>query len=114
MDKMIAFCGINCAGCPAYIATQKDDDQERKKISEMWSKQFNADIKPEDVNCDGCLVLDGRHIGYCSVCEIRKCGLERKLENCAFCGVYACEKLSKFIEMVPDAKSNLEEVRKSL
>ncbi|KUK85723.1 MAG: Uncharacterized protein XE03_1923 [candidate division TA06 bacterium 34_109] len=31
MDKMIAFCGLICTECPAFIATQKNDDIERKK-----------------------------------------------------------------------------------
>jgi len=34
MNKMIAFCGLNCTECPAFIATRKDDDEERKKVSE--------------------------------------------------------------------------------
>ena len=55
MDKMIAICGTVCSECPALLATQKDDDAERKRIAEAWSKQYNADIKPEDINCDGCM-----------------------------------------------------------
>lgn len=111
MDKMIAFCGLTCTDCPAFIATQKDDDAERKRVAEQWSKEYGVEIKPEDVNCDGCIVTDGRHIGHCSVCEIRKCGLERSLENCAHCDDYACEKLEKFFEMVPAAKDTLDGVR---
>ena len=47
--------------CSAFLATQKNDEDEIKKVAEikkfaeMWSKQYNADIKAEDVNCDGCL-----------------------------------------------------------
>ncbi len=55
MDKMIAFCGIVCTECPAFLATQKDDHNERMKVAELWSKEFKAEIKPEDINCDGCL-----------------------------------------------------------
>lgn len=113
MDEMIAFCGLNCGKCLAFIATQKDDDNERVKVAELWSKQFNADIKPEDINCEGCLSETGRLFTHCKVCEIRKCGLERHVENCAYCGDYACEKLSKFIDVVPEAKLTLEEIRKS-
>ncbi|MCK4356498.1 DUF3795 domain-containing protein [Candidatus Bipolaricaulota bacterium] len=25
MEKMIAYCGLICTNCPAYIATQKND-----------------------------------------------------------------------------------------
>ena len=78
MEKIVGYCGIVCTDCLGYIATQKDDDNERKKIAEEWSKQFNVDIKPEQVNCDGCLSEDGRHIGHCMVCEIRKCGGDKK------------------------------------
>ncbi|OYD13922.1 hypothetical protein CH333_09455 [candidate division WOR-3 bacterium JGI_Cruoil_03_44_89] len=114
MEKMIAYCGIKCSECPAFLATQKDDDNERKKVAEMWSKQFNAEIKPEDINCDGCLTEGGRLVDYCRVCEIRKCAREKRVENCAHCDDYGCEKLNKFITNVPDAKATLEEIRKSL
>ncbi len=114
MDKMIAFCGLICTGCPAFIATQKDDDNERKKVAELWSKEFNEDIKPGDINCDGCLSENGRLFGYCNVCEIRSCALGRSVKNCAYCDDYACDKLVKFFDMVPDAKSTLDEIRASL
>jgi hypothetical protein len=60
----------------------------------------------------GCLKVKGVHIGHCSECEIRKCGLPRKVKNCALCSDYACETISKFLANVPPAKANLEEVRR--
>ncbi|PIP12705.1 MAG: hypothetical protein COT45_00565 [bacterium (Candidatus Stahlbacteria) CG08_land_8_20_14_0_20_40_26] len=114
MKKTIAYCGIICSECPAFLATQKNDDNERKKVAEMWSKQFNAEFKPEDINCDGCLSESERLFNYCRVCEIRKCGQEKGVKNCAYCDDYACETLNKFIDNVPEAKTTLEEIRKSL
>jgi len=114
MDKMIAFCGITCTECPAFLATQKDDHKERMKVAELWSREYNAEIKPEDINCDGCLSENGRLFSHCKVCEIRKCGQEIRVKNCAYCDGYPCEKLNKFFDMVPDARLTLEEVRKSL
>jgi len=114
MDKMIAFCGITCTACPAFLATQKDDESERKKVADLWSKQFNAEVKPEDINCDGCLSESGQLFGHCEVCEIRKCGREKHVQNCAYCPDYACEKLNDFIDQVPDAKTTLKEIRKNL
>ena len=111
---MIAFCGLVCTDCEAFIVTQKDDDEKRKELAKKWSKEFSKEIKPEEVYCDGCLALEGRHIGYCDVCEIRKCGLDKEVENCAYCEEYACEKLLKFFNMAPNAKKTLEEIRKSL
>ena len=114
MEKIIGFCGLICSECPAYLATQKDDDNERRKVAEMWSKEFNTNMKPEDINCDGCLVTEGKLFSHCKVCEIRKCGLEKNLKNCAYCEDFACERLSKFFEMAPEAKTTLEKIRKDL
>lgn len=114
MDKMIAFCGLTCTECPAFIATQKDDDQEREKVAKLWSKEYHSDIKPEDINCDGCVVESGRLVNYCKVCEIRKCGLGKGLKNCAYCDDYVCEKLTRFFEMAPEAKTTLAEIKKNL
>jgi len=96
MEKMIAFCGLICSECPTLIATQEDDDEKRKQVAELWSKMFNNEIKPEEINCDGCLAKSGRLFRYCNVCEIRKCGQERHLKNCAYCEDYICKKLSSF------------------
>ena len=114
MEKMIAFCGTVCAECPAFLATQENDDDQRRKAAESWSKQYNADIKSEDINCDGCLSESGRLFSYPKVCEIRRCGQEKNLKNCAYCDEYACGKLNKFFEMAPDAKTTLEEIKKML
>jgi len=115
MDKMIAFCGLICSECPAFIATQKDDDNERKKVAELWAKEYNSpDLKPEDINCDGCLSENGRLFGYCKTCDIRSCALEKNAKNCAYCDDYACEKLVKFFDMAPEAKNNLDEIRGNL
>lgn len=113
MEKMLAVCGLVCSECPAFIATKNDDDEHRRQVAEQWSKEYGVDIKPEDVNCVGCTVADGAHIGHWDECEIRKCGFERQVANCAGCDDYACEKLVKFFEMVPAAKAALDEVRES-
>jgi len=115
MDKMIAFCGLTCTECPAFIATQKDDDEERTKVAEMWSKEFNEEVKPEDINCDGCLTEEGgRVFNYCKVCKIRECGKEKAVENCAYCDDYACGILNEILNDVPEAKIALEEIKKNL
>ena len=114
MDRMVAFCGIVCTECPAYIATQKDDDGERRRVAKQWSKMFNADITPESINCDGCLSSGGKIFNYCAVCEIRTCGIDKDLENCAHCEEYICERLGKWFEEVPEAKRVLDGIRRDL
>ena len=114
MKKMVAFCGITCTDCKAFIATQENDDAKRKDIAETWSKAFGREIKPDEINCDGCLNIDGRHIGYCDICEIRKCGMEKDVKNCAYCVDYKCQKLDKFHEQAPEAKKILDGIRQQL
>jgi hypothetical protein len=113
MEKIIACCGLNCSGCPAFIATQKNDYGERVKVAKEWSEMYKIEFKQEDINCDGCLAVSGRQIPYCSTCEIRKCVSEKKFANCAYCNDYPCTKLSS-IDTVPEAKDNLERIKKSL
>lgn len=113
MDKMIAYCGIVCTECPAFVATQQNDDAKRKKVAETWSKQYKMAVKLEDINCDGCKLEGKRLIGYCNICEIRKCGKQKQVVNCAYCDDYACEKLTKFLNMAPQAKASLEKIRKN-
>lgn len=114
MNGIIALCGLDCTACPAFIARQNNDDELRKKTAEDWSKAFGAEITPEQINCVGCLATEGVQISYCGECEIRKCGLEKKVENCAYCDDYICEKLEKWFKNVPDAKQRLDTIKKNL
>ena len=110
METMISRCGLECTQCPAFIARVEDNDELRRKTAEEWSKQFNMTVPPERINCDGCL-SEGVHSQYCEMCEIRKCGKEKGLTSCAFCGDYACEKLGKVLDMAPECKKWLDGIR---
>ena len=44
MNKMIAFCGLDCTKCDAYIATQTNDDALRAQTAKLWSKLNNVEI----------------------------------------------------------------------
>ena len=44
-EEMIAFCGLNCAECGAFLATQDDDDERRKKVAEQWSEKYRANLE---------------------------------------------------------------------
>ncbi len=50
----------------------------------------------------------------CGTCEIRACGLERGVVNCAHCADYACEKLEVFFGEAAVAHPVLDEIRTSL
>jgi hypothetical protein len=114
MNKIISFCGLDCAACPAYIARHADDPELRQKTAATWSQIYGADIKPEDIFCDGCTSEGTLLFGHCRVCKIRECGRARKLESCAHCPEYACGRLNEFFEMVPEARQVLDDIRKTL
>ena len=114
MEKMIAYCGLVCTDCPAYIATQADDRAALERVAAQWREEYTSPaITVESVICDGC-VTDGRKCGHCGECEIRACGLQRGVANCAVCDDYACERLTGFFAMVPDARTVLDGVRAGL
>lgn len=112
-ERMIAYCGLVCTGCPAYLATKANDEARAKETAEMWSREYGVEVKVEDVWCDGCLVA-GKKCGHCAQCVIRACAIEKKVENCGHCGDYSCEKLEGFFKMAPDARTVLDGERKSL
>lgn len=47
---MIAFCGLICSECGAFIATQNDNDIKRVEVARLWSQQYHVDVKPADIN----------------------------------------------------------------
>ncbi len=101
---MIAYCGLVCSSCPTYLATLHDDDEARAETAALYSEKFGFSLKPEDINCDGCLSTGGTLIGYCRACAIRKCCRAKGLENCSVCSKKPCEHLEKFHAFSPDAK----------
>jgi hypothetical protein len=114
MSTLIADCGLDCGACPAYIATQANDEVAKEQIAAQWRVEFNApNITAANVTCDGC-TSSGRLGGYCPECPVRKCAVTRGVVNCAHCPNYGCEELSKFLAVVPVAKARLEEIRQTL
>jgi hypothetical protein len=111
MDKIIGMCGLVCNKCPAYIATQKNDDMEREKVAKLWAEEYKTNISPNEINCDGC-TGGGRIFSYPTICGIRNCGIKREVDNCAYCDDYVCEKLNEFFILAPQAKEMLESIRK--
>lgn len=112
MEKIVGVCGIVCSDCPAFIAYANDDQELRIKSAKEWSEMYKADIKPEDVNCVGCTVEGNPKISHCAECEIRECGVGKKIVTCADCSDYSCETLNNFFKMVPEAKTTLDNLRK--
>ena len=79
MRNMIAYCGLDCEKCDAYLATIHDDQALREKTAKLWAELNHAPILPEHINCEGCRV-DGVKTVYCeSLCDIRQCALKKDM-----------------------------------
>ncbi len=114
-EKMIAFCGIVCSDCRVFIATQKNDTELKKKVAKSWSTKKET-LKAEDINCDGCLATGQRLFKFCEICEVRRCGSGKGVENCAHCREFPCERLSglwKRFRLI-EPKATLEGIRRKL
>jgi hypothetical protein len=108
---MIAYCGLDCEKCDAFIATANNDDSLRAKLAEQWSKEYSTQMKPGDINCTGCK-SDGVKLFYCrNLCEIRKCALPRGIDTCAKCVDYPCGRLDFVHRNAPDAKERLDALK---
>lgn len=108
MRKMIAYCGLDCEKCDAYIATLNNDQALREKTAELWSRLNNTSILPEHINCQGCRT-DGIKTVFCdSICSIRQCALKKGVTTCGDCPeVEKCPTVGTIISNIPDALKNL-------
>lgn len=108
MRELVAYCGLDCEKCEAYIATQNDDDNMRRKVAKEWSELNNVEITPEMINCEGCRV-DGKKTPFCeSMCPIKQCAEGRKMETCGSCAeLMECKKAAMVIGNNADALANL-------
>jgi len=114
MEKLIAFCGLDCAECEAYIATQANDEAAKKEILERWRADFGGpDMSLEKVTCYGC--SSDRVGGYCSECPVRACAMAKGHPNCAYCDeIESCEILDGLIAVDASAKQNLLAIRAAM
>ena len=111
MNKMIAFCGLDCEKCDAFIATKYNDQPLREKTAKLWSELNNVPILPEHINCEGCR-MDGVKTFYCStLCEIRKCALGKGVGTCGDCQeMVTCPKVGAVLQNSIEARDNLQKI----
>jgi hypothetical protein len=104
----IAYCGLDCAACPAYHAAERMTMAERQDVADMWTAKYGGTFVAEEIDCVGC-TQEGRHIPHCeNQCEIRKCAIEKAVATCAECAEYGCARIAGMLADVPEARANLE------
>jgi len=104
-NNLIAPCGLDCETCDARIATINNDNELRARTAAKWCQLNNTDaIKPEHINCFGCM-SEGVKTMFCtSMCAVRKCCQEKEFSSCAQCeNKLTCKALSVFISNNKDA-----------
>ncbi len=108
MEKMIAYCGLDCDKCDARVATLNNDNALREKTAKLWSELNGVEILPEMINCEGCRA-NGAKTYFCeNLCSIRKCALDKGCETCGDCTeTEKCPTLGEFLTNNPQALDNL-------
>lgn len=108
MMNNIAYCGLDCERCDAYLATINDDAALRERTAKLWSELNQVNILPEDIHCEGCRA-DGVKTFYCeSLCAVRRCALGKGVPTCGDCAdMETCPTLGAILSNSAAARENL-------
>jgi hypothetical protein len=136
MPRLVAYCGIDCAKCPAYRLPRLGEKLHMKRLFQKMLKdgirrarrrreqdsetrdqnlEPRADDLPAYIICDGCTTIDARCLKPCLSCAVRCCAMETGVENCARCPKFPCAELERVWEtsVFKDARSRLEHLRQT-
>jgi hypothetical protein len=113
--KYDSYCGIYCGACDIMMSYKTGSEL---KLASFWNeptvKTFHKKLgiqydenKPFTYKCNGCKseVL----FVNCSVCKIRECAINERVEHCIDCDKYPCKQIvdSKKIEfLLPHFRCN--------
>ncbi|HYE11292.1 MAG TPA: DUF3795 domain-containing protein [Patescibacteria group bacterium] len=113
MERIIAYCGLICNECPVFLATRENDLQKKVELANQYTSD-TYQVIPADINCSGCTSSCSQAFKFCLECDIRLCGIEKEISNCAYCSEYPCSKLEKPFENAPENKLLLDEMKRSI
>jgi len=115
MAQLLAYCGLDCGECEAYIATQNNDQAGLEAAAKKWSEQFGGKNLGADMCvCDGCSTGPRYSSAHAVTCGIRVCASKRGVVTCAHCPDYGCDILKQFFAFAPVLKEKLEAIRKEI
>ena len=108
VDGMIAYCGLDCRECDAYLATVNNDWALREKTAKLWAKLNDAPILPEHINCQGCRAGGVKTVFCEGICAVRRCALGKGVATCGECPDWrGCPTVGAVLENSPSARENL-------
>lgn len=105
MEPILTRCGYRCDLCLAYKPNIEREPENRQKLSDGWHKYFGFRIPPEQIYCDGCMAENPRLID--TACPVRPCVIERRLDHCAQCAEYVCERLAERLVVYEDVRQRV-------
>lgn len=114
MDKKVAYCGLICNECPAYIVTREGNTEKKRELAREWSNN-SYQLSADDISCEGCIGEEGKQISrFCRECPIRQCAVKKTVTNCAYCTEYPCDLVRKPFFKSPENKVLLDGLRKNM
>lgn len=115
MAKILAYCGLDCSECEAYIATQNNDQAGLEAVAKDWSRRYGGQgLGADACVCDGCSTGQRASTAHAAACGIRVCASKRGVTSCAHCADYGCETLQQFFAFAPVLKDKLEAIRREI
>ncbi len=116
MSEQISYCGLDCGGCPIYLAARETDITIKEKmhyaIIADCKAYYGVEYNIKDINpCDGCKSQSGRLFFGCKECKIKKCAEAKRISSCAYCEDYPCDELNKMFKADPCTKKRLDIIR---
>jgi hypothetical protein len=134
---LTAYCGINCARCPAYQLPRLGERlhlaglcqrllkngmrRARRQMARKLGVAESAVPHPEldadtYIVCDGCTMIGARIPRHCLNCSVRCCAMEMGVKTCAHCTRFPCERLEVLWKTMvfKDARPRLERMKARL
>jgi len=102
-----AYCGMNCAECPVFQATQKQDRAHQIWLAAEYSTE-SAWYAPSDMTCQGCHSQHRLESKMCQACSLRACASGRVRQTCAECPDFPCSLIDRYVSVDTDARSQLQ------
>jgi len=107
----LAYCCIDCNRCDLLVATRSNDDELKAKVAETWGIDKQEDFKLKDFKCFGC--KSGKPGHSDEGCPVKKCAIDKKLQNCAYCNDFESCKMDIWKEL-PWLHQKVARIRKNL